>query len=412
VFHFGGEYGLVQILKVGRSIFKPNFEASTLEERISVNKIFVSETTLSGNESDYVLDCISSNWISSIGKYIQLFEDAFAQYCGTKYAIATNNGTAALHLALLALDLKPGDEVIVPAITYIATANAVSYCGATPVFVDVMPNNLNIDPDQIRLKITRHTVGIIPVHLYGQPALMMEIQKIAEEHNLWIVEDAAEAHGAEINGKKVGSLGAAGVFSFYGNKIMTTGEGGMVTTNDDALIKKMRLFWGQGMDPQRRYWFPVIGYNYRMTNIQAALGLAQLEKIEEALSDRQRVAHHYFELLSPLKELVEVSEPSEDSNHVFWLFNIFIKNATREERDLVIREMDAQGIETRPIFFPLHLLPPYQNQESFPTAEEWYVRGISLPTHRNLSLSDQIRVVAALEHAVKKVVKGEKHAEK
>jgi len=365
-----------------------------------MSRIFVSEPTLSGNESKYVQDCISSSWISSNGTYIKLFEEAFAKFCGTKYAIATNNGTTALHLALVALNLKPGDEVIIPTVTYIATANAVSYCGATPVFVDVLPNSLNIDPSEIRSKITERTVGIIPVHLYGQPADMVEIQALAQENNLWVVEDAAEAHGATVNGASVGGLGTAAIFSFYGNKIITTGEGGMVTTDDSDLNDKLRLFRGQGMDPQRRYWFPVIGYNYRMTNIEAALGLAQLENIQYALEDRQRIANTYYELLAPLNEYIEVPLKQDSSTNVFWMFNIFLRNATEAHRDFVMQEMDKLGVETRPVFYPMHILPPYLEKNEYPVADEWFVRGINLPTHRNLSRRDQERVGEVLLQAI------------
>ena len=240
-----------------------------------MNRIFVAQPKMAGNERMYVLDCLDTNWISSNGKYIAAFEEAFAKYCGAKHAIAANNGTTALHLALVALDLKPGDEVIIPTVTYIATANAVRYCGATPVLVDVCADTMNINPADIERKITPKTRGIIPVHLYGHPADMDAVNRIATKHGLWVVEDAAEAHGAEVNGKKVGTLGTCATFSFFGNKIITTGEGGMVTTDDDELAAKLRLYRGQGMDPNRRYWFPVVGFNYRMTNIQAAIGLAQ-----------------------------------------------------------------------------------------------------------------------------------------
>ncbi|MGA7813226.1 DegT/DnrJ/EryC1/StrS family aminotransferase, partial [Caballeronia sp.] len=258
-----------------------------------MSRISVAQPVLNGNERKYVLDCLDTNWISSVGKYIGAFEEAFSKFCGVEHAIATNNGTTALHLALVALDLQAGDEVIIPTVTYIATANAVRYCGATPVLVDVHAETMNIDPADIERKITSKTKGIIPVHLYGHPAEMETINAIARRHKLWVVEDAAEAHGAEVNGRKVGSMGTCATFSFFGNKIVTTGEGGMVTTNDATLAAKLRLFRGQGMDLARRYWFPVIGYNYRMTNIQAAIGLAQMETIDKSLSDRARLAEWY-----------------------------------------------------------------------------------------------------------------------
>jgi perosamine synthetase len=265
-----------------------------------VSRIYVAQPRLGGNERAYVLDCIDSNWISSGGKYLTAFQDSFAEFCGTKHAVAASNGTTALHLALLALNLGPGDEVLVPTVTYIATANAVAYCGATPVLVDVLPGTLNLDPEQAARKITPRTKGILAVHLYGHPADMAALSHLADEHGLWIVEDAAEAHGAEVSGQRVGGIGTCAVFSFFGNKIITTGEGGMVTTNDAALAARLTLLRGQGMDPTRRYWFPEVGYNYRMTNVQAAIGLAQLEQIDEAIADRDRLARWYDDALAGL----------------------------------------------------------------------------------------------------------------
>lgn len=235
-------------------------------------KIPLAYPLLNGNEKKYVLDCLHTSWISSVGKYVDQFEKSFQDFCGTKYAISCANGTVALHLALLACGIGKGDEVIVPTLTYIASANAVSYCGALPVFVDSEKDTWNMDPAKIEEKINERTKAIIAVHLYGHPVNMEPILKIAEKYGLIVIEDAAEAHGAEYKGKKVGSIGHIGCFSFFGNKIITTGEGGMITTNDDALNEKIRLLKNQGMDQNRKYWFPVIGYNYRLTNLQAAIG--------------------------------------------------------------------------------------------------------------------------------------------
>ncbi|CAG0907771.1 unnamed protein product, partial [Darwinula stevensoni] len=302
-------------------------------ERENMDRIFVAQPKMAGNERKYVLDCLDTNWISSNGKYIGAFEEIFAKFCGSKHAIATNNGTTALHLALVALDLKPGEEVIIPTVTYIATANAVRYCGATPVLVDVCADTMNIDPAHIERKITPKTRGIIPVHLYGHPADMDAVNKIARKHGLWVLEDAAEAHGAKVHDKKVGTLGTCATFSFFGNKIVTTGEGGMITTDDDELAAKLRLYRGQGMDPQRRYWFPVIGYNYRMTNIQAAIGLAQMEGIETALTDRERLAKWYAEALSDLTEQIILPAQAPWAKQVYWMYNIFLREGNENRRD-------------------------------------------------------------------------------
>jgi len=360
----------------------------------------VAEPSLLGNEKKYVADCMDSGWISSHGKYLQKFEEAFAEFCGVKHAIATNNGTTALHLALVALGLAPGDEVIIPTVTYIATANAVSYCGAKPILVDSIFPSLNIDPQKIERAITSRTRGIIPVHLYGQPADMDAINKIAKKYGLWVLEDAAEAHGAEIMGKKVGSIGDCATFSFFGNKIITTGEGGMVTTNDDDLAKKLRLYRGQGVDPEKRYWFPVIGYNYRMTNIQAAIGLAQLENITEALNARAKLAMEYSSFLTELDDLVYIPQPDSWGKHVFWMYTILLKRGGDEYRNKLMGLLSQAGIETRPCFYPMHILPPYKQVGAFPIADTWSSRGINLPTHQKLTKEDARYVVDVLKKSL------------
>jgi len=365
-----------------------------------MKRIPVAQPTLNGNEKKYVIDCLDTNWISSVGRYITAFEESFALFCGIKHAIATNNGTTALHLALVAMDLQPGDEVIIPTVTYIATANAVRYCGATPVLVDVHADTMNIDPADVERKITSRTRGIIPVHLYGHPAEMDAINAIAKKHGLWVVEDAAEAHGAEVSGRKVGTMGTCATFSFFGNKIVTTGEGGMVTTNDDALAAKLRLFRGQGMDLARRYWFPVIGYNYRMTNIQAAIGLAQMETIEKSISDRAQIAAWYDEALKDLKDHIVLPKSVESIKQVYWMYNIFLREGDARRRDGVMRELDEMGIETRPVFYPMHVLPPYKEDTAYPVADRWAQRGINLPTYQALTKADVERVASSLKEVL------------
>ncbi len=365
-----------------------------------MDRISVAQPKLQGNERKYVIECLDTNWISSNGKFIGMFEDMFARFCGVKHAIATNNGTTALHLALVGLDLQPGDEVIIPTVTYIATANAVRYCGATPVLVDVCADTMNIDPAAIEGKITPRTKGIIPVHLYGHPAEMDAVNEIAARHGLWVVEDAAEAHGAEVRGRRVGSLGTCATFSFFGNKIVTTGEGGMITTDDDALAAKLRLFRGQGMDPQRRYWFPVIGYNYRMTNIQAAIGTAQMETVDVALADRHRLAGWYHEALAPLAGKLVLPAEASWAKQVFWMYNVFLTDGDQHRRDDVMHQLDAANIETRPVFYPMHVLPPYLEESTYPVADLWSQRGINLPTHQDLTRADVQRVADALAKAL------------
>jgi perosamine synthetase len=361
----------------------------------------VAQPDLSGHEKEYVNRCLDSSWISSGGEFLDAFEKNFAAYCGTKHGIATNNGTSAVHLALMALGIHSGDEVLIPTLTFVAVPNAVRYCEATPVLVDCDPLTYAIDPVQLKQKITPRTRAIIVVHLYGHPVDMDPILEIAAQHNLFVIEDAAEAHGAEYKGRRTGGLGHCGTFSFYGNKIITTGEGGMVVTNDDGLAERLRLFRGQGQDPKRRYWFPVIGNNFRMTNVAAAIGLAQLERIEEALSVRARLAVWYREALSPLAAVLRLPHVEPWARHVFWMYTVALLHGGEVERDRVMEILRDAGIETRPVFYPIHLLPPYaENPEDYPVATRCGAQGINLPTHAGVTRDDVSRIAAALKTAL------------
>jgi len=350
----------------------------------------VAAPALVGNEKKYVLDCLDSTWISSAGKYVERFEQAFAEFCEVKYAMSCSNGTTALHLALLALGVVPGDEVIVPTLTFVSTANAVIYCGARPVFVDSEPETWNLNPDLLKEQITPRTKGIIVVHLYGHPVDMDPVLQIARRHGLFVLEDAAEAHGAEYKGQQVGSLGDIATFSFYGNKIITTGEGGMVVTDDDSLANKVRQLKGQGMDLNRRYWFSMIGYNYRMTNVAAAIGLAQLEKADWHIQRRREIAFWYYERLRGIQGLILPVE-KEWAKSVYWMFSVILDNGISLSRDRVMEALREQGIETRPFFYPMHTLPPYQEltaRDKFPVANRLGARGINLPTWAGLQKED------------------------
>ena len=366
--------------------------------RANAARIPVAAPVLEGREKEYVLECLSTTWISSNGRFIVEFEKAFADFCGVEHAIATNNGTTALHLALVSLGLKPGDEVIVPTLTYIASANAVRYCGAIPVFVDNHVPTFNMDPDAIQAKITGRTKGILPVDLYGHPVDLDPILQIAEKNDLFVLEDAAEAVGARYKGRRLGGHGTCATFSFFGNKIITTGEGGMVTTNDGELAARLRLFRGQGMDPQQRYWFPVIGYNYRMTNIAAAIGLAQLERVDLHLAKRKLIAEGYNRRLTRYSDRFLLPTAEAWADHAYWMYTIILRESLMVDRDEVMRDLDEVGIETRPVFWPMHVLPPYRDTtgEAFPCAEFCSSRGISLPTHGLLTENDLDRVVDAL----------------
>ncbi len=317
----------------------------------------VATPALVGKEREYVMDCLDSNWISSNGSYIGRFETSFAEFCGVRHSLACCNGTVALHLALLGLGIGPGDEVLVPTLTYIASANAVTYCGAKPVFLDSEPDTWNIDPAALEAAIGPRTKAILVVHLYGHPADMEPILAIARNHGLAIVEDAAEAHGAEYKGRRVGSFGDVATFSFYGNKVITTGEGGMVVTNDPALAERMLVLRGQGQDLKRRYWFPVVGYNYRMTNIEAAIGLAQLEKIDWHLSRRRQHAKQYQARLGNLPGLI-LSPEQPWARNAYWMNCAVLPIELTVTRDEVMRQLQLRGVETRPFFYPMHVLPP------------------------------------------------------
>lgn len=361
-------------------------------------RIPVAAPALVGKEREYVLDCLDSTWISSSGRYLDRFESAFAEFCGVRHAISCCNGTVAVHLALLAHGVGPGDEVIVPTLTYVATANPVVYCGARPVFVDSEPRTWNMDPERVAEAITPKTRGIVVVHLYGHPVDMDPILEIAERHNLWVIEDAAEAHGARYRDRVVGSMGSLSTFSFYGNKIITSGEGGMVVTDDERLAKLVRQLHGQGQDPQKRYWFPMVGFNYRMTNIEAAIGLAQLERIDWHLARRREIAGWYREELADA-EGVELSPQEPWAESAFWIACAVLDEARFGPRDDVMAALDKDGIETRPFFYPLHTLPMYRGDSrgmEFPVAEDLARRGINLPSSATLAREDVARIGACL----------------
>ena len=350
----------------------------------------VAEPCLGKEELKNVIEAVKSGWISSKGKFIEEFEEKFARYCGRKYGVATSNGTVALHLALKALGIGKGDEVIVPTLTFVATANAVTYCNAKPVFVDSHPEYWCINPDKIEEKITPRTKAIIPVHLYGHPCDMDLIMKIAEDHNLYVIEDAAEAHGAEYKGEKVGSFGDISCFSFYGNKIITTGEGGMCLTNNEELAEKMKILRDHGMNPTRKYWHDIIGFNYRMTNMQAAVGIAQLKKLDEFVEKKRTIAKLYKEALGELekKRLIKLHKEMSWAKCVYWMYCILINKRAKISRDDLIKQLEEKGIETRPFFYPMHVLPPYKNSEEFPVAEEIAKKGINLPSAVGLTKRD------------------------
>jgi perosamine synthetase len=356
-------------------------------------KIPVYQPCLNGNEKKYVNDCLDSNWISSKGKYVSLFEKELANYVNSKYATGVCNGTVALHLALVALGIGTGDEVIVPTLTYIASVNAIVYTGATPIFVDSLPDTWQINPQEVKKSITPKTKAIMAVHLYGHPCELSVLKEIADEHRLFLIEDCAEAMGSKYLDSHVGTFGDIATFSFYGNKTITTGEGGMVITNDQTIFERAIHFKGQGLAKYREYWHDVIGYNYRMTNICAAIGLAQLERINEILANKRRIAELYKELLKDTK--FQVHPELGNVYHSYWMVSILVP--LTHERDQVRKHLANAGVETRPVFYPVHTMPMYsQKYQRHKVAEDIGWRGINLPSYPDLQTEEIVYISEVL----------------
>jgi len=347
----------------------------------------VCEPTLGGNEAEYVLDCLESNWISSAGKYIPRFEEAFAEACGTRYGVACANGTVALHLALATLGIGPGDEVILPTFTMIATINAVTYTGATPVLVDSEPLTWNMDLNQVADKITARTRAVMPVHTYGHPVDMDPLMELADRHGFFVIEDAAEAHGAEYKGRRAGSLGHAACFSFYANKIITTGEGGMITTQDPDIARLASNLRDHAFSEERHFWHKYLGFNYRMTNLQAAVGLAQTEQMESFVAARRANAARYTTALNEIPGIVTPPE-ADWAKNVFWMYSILVQDEFGMTRDQLRAYLAARGVETRTFFIPMHLQPIYYQAfkgQRYPVSEMLCQRGFYLPSASSLT---------------------------
>ena len=348
---------------------------------IPISKPFIGE-----EELRLVTDAVSSGWVSSLGPYIEEFENLFANYCECKYALTTSNGTVGLHLALEALGIKAGDEVIVPDLTFVATANAVSYTGAKPVFVDIEANTLCIDPEKIEEAITCHTKAIVPVHLYGHPANMDLINHIAEKYNIIVIEDAAEALGSQFKSRPVGSLGLCGVFSFYGNKLITTGEGGMIVTNDLSLYLKAKDLRDHAMSKERRYWHDSIGFNYRMTNLQAALGVAQIKRIDYFLNARREIMDWYRQDFYGFPRVI-LNREEKWAKSSFWMICLEIFDIDIAGRDDLIRTLKENGVDSRPFFYPISDMPMYTKSNT-PNSHKISSMGINLPIYIGLSRLD------------------------
>jgi perosamine synthetase len=363
----------------------------------------VNTPLLGERERAYVLQCLDTGWISSAGSFVNAFESSFAAFCGTSQGVSTTSGTAALHLALAALKIGPGDEVILPTLTIAACAFAVRYVGATPILVDVEPETGNMNPALVERKVTPRTRAIMPVHLYGHPADLDPLLEIAQRHHLAIIEDAAEAHGSLYRGRAVGGIGTVGCFSFYANKLITTGEGGMIVTNDEQLAQRARWLKDLAHSPEQRFAHEEVGFNYRMTNVQAAIGLAQLERVEESIARKQWMAARYKELLAGTPGLLLPSEAPWARN-TYWMFAVRLSQAAKLSRNAVMAALRARGVDSRAFFVPMHRQPVFLREgryagERYPVAEELAETGFYLPSGLAIT-EEQIREVCATVHAV------------
>jgi perosamine synthetase len=356
-------------------------------------KIPVYQPSLTGNEKKYVTECLDSTWISSKGKFITQFEEEFAKYIGIKHAASVTNGTVAIHLALVALGIGPGDEVIVPTLTYIASVNSIAYTGATPVFVDSLKDTWQMDPADVERKVSPRTKAVMAVHLYGHACDMRALKAICNKHNLFLIEDCAEAIGSLYRGQHVGTFGDISTYSFFGNKTITTGEGGMVVTNDHTLYERSVHFKGQGLAKHRQYWHDVIGYNYRMTNICAAIGLAQLEQIDQFVKRKKEIAELYNAGFKG--SAVKFHQCHEDVDHSYWMCSILVPEAS--QRDNLREYLADHGIETRPLFYPIHTMPMYsQKFQKHAIAEDLGWRGLNLPSYPGLEEGQVKEIINAV----------------
>lgn len=373
----------------------------------------VNEPLLASREWEYVRQCLESGWISSAGPFIEAFEERWAAYCGRRYGIAVSSGTAALHVALRCLDLRPGDEVIMPTFTIISCALAVVYNNATPVLVDCDPRTWCMDPDHVKARITSRTRAIMTVHIYGHPVDADPILDIAAHHGLAVVEDAAEAHGAEYlsrrgtaeaRWRRCGGLGTLSCFSFFANKLVTTGEGGMILTDDPRLAETARSLRNLCFLPVRRFYHENLGFNYRLTNIQAALGLAQVERIDEIVARKRWMGHEYTRMLEGARGLrLPVEEPWARS--VYWMYGVVLSEDVDMNAAEFGRRLLERGVETRPFFLGMHEQPVFHrlglfSGERYPVAEGLARRGLYLPSGLGLTQEQLTAVCDAVREVL------------
>lgn len=360
----------------------------------------VNQPLLSGREKELLIRCIETGWISSDGPFVSEFEKLFASYIGVNCGIAVCNGTVALETALFAAGIHKGDEIIMPSFTIISCALATIRIGAVPVLVDAEPETWNMDVTQIESKITSKTKAIMPVHIYGHPVDMDPLLDVAKKHNLIVIEDAAEVHGAEYKGRKCGSFGHISAWSFYANKIITTGEGGMVLTSDSKMAERAASYRNLCFRPERRFYHTELGNNYRMTNLQAALGVAQMERIEEFINIKRRLGEYYRKKLSPIKGIkTQIEKPWAKT--VYWMYCIELDHSLGLNADEMITKLEQRGIGARPFFLGLHEQPALQKlglfeNEHFPVTERISMQGLYLPSGLTLDETQIDKVVSAV----------------
>lgn len=359
----------------------------------------ISEPVIAKNASKYLSECLKTGWVSSAGDFVEEFEKKFAKFAGTKYAVATSSGTAALHLSLSSLRIGPGDEVILPAYTMIASLLPILYQGATPVLVDSELSTGNINVDLIEEKITKRTKAIMPVHMFGHPVDMDPLLKLAKKYHLSVVEDAAEAHGALYKNKHVGSLGTMGCFSFYGNKIITTGEGGMITTDNKSLAERARSLRNLARTPGKHFLHTELAYAYRMSNLQAALGLAELEEVTTYIKRKIDIAQKYNQIFSDIPDLI-LPQQAQYAKSVFWQYGIRVKDKKLLSQLEIY--LSNQKIESRRFFVPMHMQPACKKEglfikEHYPVAEKLHETGLCLPSGIALTQKQQSTVMHALQ---------------
>ena len=369
-----------------------------MPEMIPVNEPFIGD-----RETEYVLECLQTGWISSEGRFIREFEDRWAAYCGMSQGVAVSNGTVALQAAVAVLDLQPGDEVILPSFTIISCAQAVTMNGGVPVLVDADPRTWCMDVSQVEAKITPRTCAIMPVHIYGHPVDMDPLIELARHYHLAIIEDAAEAHGAEYKGRKCGGLGDLGCFSFYANKIITTGEGGMVLANDLELAERLRSYRNLCFRKERRFYHTQLGNNFRLTNLQAAIGLAQVERIEESVAKKRWMGATYTERL---KDIPSLQLPVEETwaKNVYWMYGIVLDESTGMDAVEFAHQLTGEGVMTRPFFLGMHEQPVFHKlglfcDEHYAVTERIALQGLYLPSGMKIT-ETQIDQVCQIVHDI------------